>query len=252
MKNISIICDTNIWYSVDSLIRTDPQSKLLGTLINLLELSRTPWNLDQSEIARVACKQFMQRHKGICVYSPLKSIAIVSGIGVDDGNEKQVCDCVDFIAAIADGDEIDAAKKWKFRELIEFERKRLVELADQLNTLVDSARSAGVNKRDKMRGQDMTETKQFITSLASLSIRSEIKPEQINWDEAELLLRTMHSLFLDFEVSGRRWQPNDINDLFNLAYVGKDDMYWTLEKRWINIIKGANMGRYLFSPDSID
>ena len=234
---------------MDHLAKTDPQANLRATLINLLELCRTPWNLDQTDTARVACKQLIERNKGICVYSPTKTIAIESGLGVDDGNELLVRDCIAFIAGIADGDIIDNSKRDAFCTMIEFEMNRIKELADQLNQLVDSVRSIGINKRDPNRKKDMTATKMFIASMVGLSIKQEIKPEEINWHEAELFLYVMHDLHLDFEVSGRRWQPNDINDLYNLAYVGKDDLYWTLEKRWIKIINDARMGHYLFRPD---
>lgn len=247
MINGSIICDTNIWYSVDSLIKTYPQANLCGTLINLLELCRTPWNLDSTEVARVACKQLIQRNKGICVYSPMKSIAVASGLGVDDGNEVQIRDCMTFIAGIADGDGIKPKKLDVFRQMIEYEQQRLADIAAQQNALAASVRSMGINKRDPKRGHDMTATKLFIASMVGRSIKQEVTIDQIDWEEVELFLHTMHNLHLEFEVSNRQWQPNDINDLYNLAYVGKEDLYWTLERRWLHNIKAAGMGHYLFS-----
>lgn len=244
----SIICDTNIWYNVDSLIRTDPKANLCGTLINLLELCRTPNSLGRIEIVRVACKQLVQRNKGICVYSPTKSIAISSGLGIDDGNVEQIRDCMTFIASIAEGADIDPKKLEAFSIMVQQEQERLIALAGQLNALADSVQAQGINKRDPNRRKDTTDTKNFIAAMVGRAIRKEVKAEEIKWEEAELLLHTMHALHLEFEVSGRRWQPNDIHDLYNLAYVGKDDLYWTEEKRWIRIIKGAGMGHYLFSP----
>lgn len=251
MSNSSIICDTNIWYSVDSLIKTDPQANLCGTLINLLELCRTPWNLDKTEVAQVACKQLIQRNKGICVYSPMKSIAVASGLGFDDGNEVQIRDCMTFIAGIAEGDSIKPEKLEAFRRMIAYEQQRLADVAAQLNALVASVRSIGIDKRDPKRGQDLTATKQFIASMVGRSIKQEITIDQIDWQEAELFLHTMHKLHLELEVSNRQWQPNDINDLYNLAYVGKGDLYWTLEKRWLHNIKAAGMGHYLFQPAQV-
>jgi len=249
MSSASIICDTNIWYSVDSLIKTDPKANLCGTLINLLELCRTPWNLDSTEVAQVACKQLIQRNKGICVYSPMKSISVISGLGVDDGNEDQIRDCMTFIAGIAEGDIIKPEKLEVFRKMIEHEQQRLTDIAAQLNALVASVRSIGIDKRDPRRDEDMTATKQFVASMVGRSIKQEVTIEQIHWEEIELFLHTMHHLHLDLEVSSRQWQPNDINDLYNLAYVGKEDLYWTLEKRWLHLIRGAGMGHYLFSPE---
>jgi hypothetical protein len=248
MNTTSIICDTNIWYSVDSLIRTDPQANLNATLINLLELCRSPKNLKRLDETRVACKQLVQRNKGICVYSPMKSIAIASGIGVDDGNEALVRDCMTFIANVAEGAEIDPARSDAFAAMLKFEQKRSTDIAEQLNGIVDSVREIGINKRDPNRNTDINSTKLFIASMIGKSIQSEVQIDQINWEEAELLLHTMHWLHLDLEVSKRRWQPNDVNDLYNLAYVGKGEKYWTLEKRWNNVIERAGMGHYLYRP----
>jgi hypothetical protein len=188
MSSASIICDTNIWYSVDSLIKTDPKANLCGTLINLLELCRTPWNLDSTEIAQVACKQLIQRNKGICVYSPMKSISVISGLGVDDGNEDQIRDCMTFIAGIAEGDIIKPEKLEVFRKMIEHEQQRLTDIAAQLNALVASVRSIGIDKRDPRRGEDMTATKQFVASMVGRSIKQEVTMEQIHWEEIELFL----------------------------------------------------------------
>ena len=247
MNDTSITCDTNIWYSIDSLSRTDPQANLNATLINL-ELCRTPKNLTRLDETRVACKQLVQRNKGICVYSPLKSIAVTSGIGEDDGNEALVQDCMTFIANVAEGAEIDPNKRAAFAAMLQFEQKRLTDVAEQLNGLVDSVRELGINKRDPKRKTDINATKQLIASLVETVIKREVQVDQIKWDETELFLHTMHCLHLDFEVSKRRWQPNDVNDLYNLAYVGKSEKYWTLEKRWINVIKQAGMGHYLYQP----
>lgn len=248
MNKGSIICDTNIWYSAEQLARIDPKTRILATLISLLELCRTPWSLDQMDISRLACNQLVRYNKGICVYNPIRHIAIKAGLGVDDLNKEQVHDCMSFIAAIADGDEIDPNRREAFKDMIYCEREKLVIIADQLNKLVDRVRLDGVDKRDPNRGQDISLAKAFITSHIALSVKSEVVSEQINWDEAELFLKTLHWLFLDFEVSRRRWQPNDIYDLYNLAYVGKSDRYWTLDRRWVRVIESANMGHYLYDP----
>lgn len=248
MRNAMIICDTNIWYEVDSLQNISPQVNLCGTLINLLELCRTPWNIDNTEVARVACKQLIERNKGICVYSPTKSIAVASGLGVDDGNEVQIRDCMMFIAGIAEGEDIKPEKLEAFRRMIEYEQQSRSNIATQLNDLAASVRSVGINKRDPRRGKDMTATRQFIASMVGRSIKQQITVDQIDWQETELFLYTMHNLHLEIEVSNRKWQPNDINDLYNLAYVGKGDLYWTLDRRWLNSIKAAGMGHYLFQP----
>ncbi|MFA8450613.1 MAG: hypothetical protein ACEPOW_07960, partial [Bacteroidales bacterium] len=42
-------------------------------------------------------------------------------------------------------------------------------------------------------------------------------------------------------------EPNDLVDLTNLLYIKKGQYYWTKEKRWINLIKEANMEKYIYT-----
>jgi hypothetical protein len=43
-------------------------------------------------------------------------------------------------------------------------------------------------------------------------------------------------------------QENDFEDLDNLIYVNEGDLYWTEEKRWINLVKDSKMNKYLETP----
>lgn len=39
---------------------------------------------------------------------------------------------------------------------------------------------------------------------------------------------------------------NDWYDLYILSYVQPNDKYWTLERRWLNLIRTAGCENYLF------
>ncbi|MBL0281926.1 MAG: hypothetical protein IPQ11_16530 [Bacteroidetes bacterium] len=39
---------------------------------------------------------------------------------------------------------------------------------------------------------------------------------------------------------------NDENDLQNMIYVQPGDLYWTLEKRWLSIIREIKLDKYLY------
>lgn len=247
MNGPSIICDTNIWYS-DTLNDIDTQASLYATLINLLELCRTPNNLDRMDVTRVACQQILQRNRGIYVYSPTKHLAVVSGVIPDDGNDDQLRECLDLISAIADGADFDPDKRDAFVQRIGLHQEHASSLAAQLNGVVDAVRAMGIKKNDPLRYTDINSTKGLIASQVGIAAKCEVAVDDIDWKEAELLLHTMHWLHLDLEVSKRRWQPNDVNDLYNLAYVGKGKQYWTLEQRWNKVIEQAGMGHYLYRP----
>ena len=107
----------------------------------------------------------------------------------------------------------------------------------------------GISKRDPNRDKSLESTKRLITTMVSNSTKREVTIDQINWDEIELFLYVTHSLHLEMEVSKRRFQPNDLGDQYNLVYVGKDELYWTAEQRWIRVVQSAGMGHYLKSDD---
>lgn len=60
------------------------------------------------------------------------------------------------------------------------------------------------------------------------------------------LILVLDKLFKDLETGERKWQRNDLFDLFNLAYVRRGDKYWTNEKKWIDIIKAVGCEHYLY------
>lgn len=64
--------------------------------------------------------------------------------------------------------------------------------------------------------------------------------------EYELLILVLDKFFKDLETGERKWQRNDLFDLFNLAYVRRGDKYWTNEKKWIDIIKAVDCEHYLY------
>ena len=64
--------------------------------------------------------------------------------------------------------------------------------------------------------------------------------------EYELLVLVLDKFSKELEIGERKWQRNDLFDLFNLAYVRRGDKYWTNEKKWINIIKAVGCEHYLY------
>lgn len=242
----SVMCDTNVWYHAKHFHGRDSGTRYVATFLNLLELCRAPKLLSNVEVTRRACRQLMENRSGICGYGPLHVIAYVSGLQFEFEDAAFVQDCENFIAAVADGDEIDPMNRGRFRELVEWQHGKSQRVADQFNAVALEYREQPVKIRTSPA--DRSSTQSIITKFVGHAVGYELIPEQIKWEEVELLLHTMHALLLDFEATERMWEANDINDLFNLAYVGQGELYWTMDRSWVHMIKQARMEHYLYRP----
>lgn len=88
----------------------------------------------------------------------------------------------------------------------------------------------------------------IINEISSIYPILEASFNETFWKNIEFYMRARiaysEKLKLDKSIKP---EPNDAVDLMNLIYVGQDNMYWTEDKRWKNIIKEARLGEYLFS-----
>lgn len=63
--------------------------------------------------------------------------------------------------------------------------------------------------------------------------------------QIELFLTTFLQFSRNSEIAKWIVQPNDAYDLYNLIYVRPGDKYFTMEKRWKNLITEAGLCNYL-------
>ncbi|SFF39790.1 hypothetical protein [Spirosoma endophyticum] len=70
----------------------------------------------------------------------------------------------------------------------------------------------------------------------------------------ELLLYVFNQYLIDFLLGKITPVKADIIDIYNMIYVRPIDRYWTLETKWIKLIKRVGMEKYLFnaSEENID
>jgi hypothetical protein len=69
-------------------------------------------------------------------------------------------------------------------------------------------------------------------------------------DEYELLIKSLNELLREISRSTQKLQDNDWIDMFNLTYVGKEDLYWTFEKSKKRLIDRVGLSHYLFNYGS--
>jgi hypothetical protein len=71
--------------------------------------------------------------------------------------------------------------------------------------------------------------------------------DQIDWDKFELYEKVSERYLRNMDISKLKADRNDENDLKNMIYVQPEDKYWTLEKRWLSMIKEIKLDEYLYT-----
>lgn len=96
-------------------------------------------------------------------------------------------------------------------------------------------------------------TENYILKLANDNLQSfnssfPIVPN-LDYVKYELLINTFDDLLREISKSGKKIRNNDWIDIFNLAYVNNDDLYWTNEKSIVKSIQDVGLNHYLFQPN---
>ncbi|MBJ6367712.1 hypothetical protein [Snuella sedimenti] len=69
--------------------------------------------------------------------------------------------------------------------------------------------------------------------------------EKLNANQ-ELLLKVFDGLLRQVSKTGKKIEDNDWIDIFNLTYVGREDLYWTKDKSKELLIVSISLDNYLF------
>jgi len=88
--------------------------------------------------------------------------------------------------------------------------------------------------------------KLFLHTLNHFQEKKDNLNSNLNWSEIELFEKVSTRYLKRLIISSLKVDKNDDNDLNNMIYVSPTDKYWTLEKRWIHIIKEINLSYYLY------
>jgi hypothetical protein len=87
--------------------------------------------------------------------------------------------------------------------------------------------------------------KTFLFHLNQLS-EKEYTDNLIDWSLFELYEKVGARYHRNMLLSKMKADRNDESDLKNMIYVQPGDKYWTLEKRWLSIIKEVSLEQYLY------
>lgn len=261
MSEIKIICDTNIWYNlgdgrIDS--KVAEENHLVATFYTFEELNTTYNILNDSDKVIKTSQAIIQYSKEQILENAILYLArtmdkffvderYTYNLGMRNWNE------VRLLARTPVGSKFPQWVVDMYEENIKNREKEGVDIAKAENLLSDSVRQEAKKayKKDKQNYFDAVANN--IVSLLGLYLKEFTKekvefPSDYKFEQIELFLNAYVEYFFRLDVGGMRVQANDAYDLYNLIYVKPGMKYWTLENRWLTIIKDSGMGHYLFTP----
>jgi hypothetical protein len=250
MKNI--ITDTNIWYNIEpnefQNIKENNYN-LIVPIIVLNELYTSPnihlsqKTFDKVKIAIENILRFENELEFI-KYNPFEFLIKKIMPQYETSNN------VEFYI-----NEFRAFIQLKFTDIKNNHPKRtdISGLTDFINNQSITYKTL-INKNNETKGKfkkfctkDLTE--QLILKYANDNLETVNnklpKIDKLNTDN-ELLINVFDNLLREVSKTGKKIEDNDWVDIFNLAYVGKNDLYWTKEKSKQKLVIKSELQKYLY------
>ena len=245
---MKIITDTNIWYELgqnEELYNAVKDKTVTPTFVNIHELSKTKNILDKDELVRSAIQMLFRFQKHAIFEPPFVHLAQLNQ-HFEYNVEDEMKELLKFTSLFAQGHTVPEENKNDFLNKIKSFDESSEGLADFFNEETEKIR---VNITDKKKHKEIDSseiTQGFVNFCVERATKESCNLDGFDMNQAELLIKTMDFFFKTLETSKMRVQANDWYDFGILAYVGPNDKYWTKEKRWINLIKGAGCENYLY------
>ncbi len=239
---MKIICDTNIWYAFSSGKLDFNKYKhlnLVPTYTNLNELVITENVIHKFDLVKNALTYLLFFKDKICLIHPFLQIAEVNGFTHQIRNDGAV-ELLRQAEIIASSASINGLGPNYTIANIKRERKYREDVPEFFK---DELSRSG---KSELRNHDQIEKLTYMMSvLVNQFIRNTGVIKIIDSKKNELLLKTFSRFFNEMQIQ-MKMTGNDWYDLYILSYVQPGDKYWTLEKRWLNLITSAGMAEYLF------
>jgi hypothetical protein len=245
---MKIIADANIWYGLGQeedlykLVKSEP---ICPTFPNIHELSKSENLIDKEDLSRGAIRMLFKFKENVIYEPPFIHLAKLHQEYYYDV-ENEIGHWLNFTSKFAKGHSIDPDKKDEFRDQIEEMRKNLTEVSDLFNEEAEKIRERITSKKAHKKLDTYQITGGFLNFCVEKSTKGKCNLDDFEMGNAELLVKTLDYFFKTLEISQMKVQANDWYDFAILAYVQPGDKYWTREKRWINLIKEAGCGDYLY------
>lgn len=244
-----IITDTNIWYSItqEEINEVCKTYRLVVPITVLSELYTSP-NIHKSETTLINLKNatkkilYNARFVDFIKHDPFEYL--LKDILTDLNPRLSVAWYLN---------EFEALKHLNYENLKEkhperFDISRLTDYINSQSILYKERVDKDKQAFKKLNTRNFTI--QFILKLANDNLHqlniSFPKIHELN-EDYELLIDALNELLREISRSPQKLKDNDWIDIFNLTYVGQNDLYWTLEKSKKRIIEKIGLSKYLFN-----
>lgn len=261
-----VICDTMIWYEIakgNIEIEKLKDIKLIATGINIAELVTSENLYREYELIKKTVKAVYEHHHQLILYDPWDYL-IETHVQIEftpiktEGLSKDL-EAVNLILS----ESVDEFMNSNKNELVSV----IMKLNEPIKKFVGDLNVGLLNTREKwieklgsrkhyinyLRENDdlYDEILQMIINIFAdiLNVNRNDLIGRINWSEFNFFVQIWTKLFADKIIMRQaKFHDNDIFDLFNMAYVGSSDYYWTLEKNpWLRLINSdENTKKHLF------
>lgn len=244
-----VITDTNIWYSItQNEIDEISKNYLLTIPITVLSEIYTSPNLYKSEETFLKLKNavkiilFNARFIDFIRYDPFEFLL-----------KDIVKELKPRLSVAYYLNEFEALKNLEFKQLVNNHPERY-DISDLTNFINEQSifykEKIDKNKQAFKKLDTRDFTKNYILKLANDNLQNlNISYPNITelGENYILLVNSLNELLREISRSNQKLKDNDWIDIFNLTYVGKNDLYWTLEKSKKRLIERVNLSSYLFN-----
>lgn len=245
----SVICDTNVWYSLAKGEFEKPEDIFLTpTSFSLAELATSEVMAHDVNLYQNTIKMVYEKGGAILPSNPFDFILSNhdSKYSVDEISIKGILE--DFsklmVLDIPEGSVLDEELKGNILESSQQSRKYSEEFADFGTEKLGVIRkniNVGEGKKAHL-GIDSTEiNREMIKSVLNDYVKDmdyTIDFVGFDWSRIELFMTVTDNFFKKLETTrDMKVHRNDAIDWMNMLYVTPDDKYLTFEKSWMSYIK---------------
>ncbi len=265
-----VICDTNIWYNIAEGI-IDPNDHLdvdlIATGVNVLEFASTENFQKDIELVKRAVMAMEKHHAGILEYEPWSYLLSYHvDVAYDPKPVRQMfLDNLAQFQGLVDGqfDDLfqDEQNVTSLIAKIQLWNQPTIDLIHDMNAGLVSMRAKGEAEHGSraaykrhLRGNKYTFVDIMLMVRDILAAHAHVDPKDLNhlidWNNMELLIHVWDAHFKEVALQSQGvFHTNDFFDVTNMAYVGREDLYWTAEKSWIRLIEdNPETASYLYKP----
>lgn len=250
MKPKRVITDTNIWYGIGQKTIIFPEDSNINLCVPLIVLSEI-YSSPNAQKSQENFDFFISAIESLLKYkSKIEIIDIFPFeyvLKFDNPNIKYYGNAGFYFK------EFEAIVQLKYEDV-----KNVTPIRTSISTLTDFINETSKSYKkiisvnsDKFKKTDtlpLTESLllKYINDCRIDENKMFHELKIIDKTEFQLLLNTFDSFLREVSKTNKKMTDNDWIDFFNLVYVGKNDLFWTKEKRLKERIKEVELGKYLY------